>query len=129
MTVRHLLLRLIWVIVLMASLLAGCGDGSAGSGADSTASELVRAWQADRLQLVQETEALKTVLGAKEDDLVAVILIWAGTAAALGLVILLLTRQKRAQQVLSRLFKLMIAPRESLRSADKPLQPPRKEAS
>jgi hypothetical protein len=111
--------------VLIAAFLPGCDGGTTPSSGEPPTTELVRAWQTDRLRLQHETDALRSVLNNQEDDFLALILIWVATSSALLLVILLMARQRRSQQILARLFRIMTAPRPGDRRDQQ--QQPRKE--
>jgi hypothetical protein len=117
------------VFSMIAAFVAGCDGGTTSSPGESSTTELVRAWQTDRLRLEHETDALRSVLNNQEDDFLALTLIWAATSGALLLVILLLARQRRSQQILGRLFRLAAGPRDHSGASNDPLQQPRREGS
>jgi hypothetical protein len=127
MTVPRYFLGIVAVGVLIAVSLSGCDGETTPSSGESSTTELVRAWQTDRLRLQHESDALRSVLDNQADDFLAMILIRAATAGALVMVILLLTRQQRSQQMLGRLFRLVTTSRPG--DHQDPQQQPRKEGS
>ena len=98
-----------WAMLPILASLSGCSDDGQPSSEEQLASELASQLQSERRDHRKDVAHYEVQLADQQADQRAVTLLWASTAAALFVLVLLLARERRARRVLERLLKLLLS--------------------
>jgi len=86
----------------------GCGDSDTPDQGLRLADDLAQQLKGERLLHQRDNSRLNTRLAEAEADYQGATLAWAGTAAAVFLLIILLAKERRARRVVGRVLRLVL---------------------